>query len=620
MEMARCDERPCSLAYPSQQKKTTTFEDPVVELNPNNTNRRITKIATLFEVPIILGVVGDRKKTDFLYLSNESKGIPSLYRWNEFEKEKQLIVSTQKEISPNITYHPNQAKVVLAIDNNGRENFDLYQLSLTKQPELTRLSKKPIGFPREIFWKNSNQLLLVGYEWDNYYIRLFSLEGEIVELLKLNQPILNGTYVPGKGPLVIARGLDEIGLVLIDVEGGQITQEIPKEKHQNINYPTISREGRLAYACEGAKNDELVIQNLESLEEKIIVPVPGFIGITPYDNWLIQWIDENNLLVVVSKEAQSSLYTLDLQTKQWKQLVTKGSVHHTTISKQGPVWIVSRFNKPTTLQALRAGKIITLFAPPTKIEGITAETIRYASFDNRKIQGWLIKSQTRNSPLVVYCHSGPISVIENTWAPVIHALIVSGFNVFIPNFRGSTTFGSAFRDLTLGNPGGGDLQDILLGAKQVLKELGLTQKPAIMGGSYGGYLVLQALTEQPNEWKGGVALVPVVDWEESYERTHIDFKVYIKHLFQGIPNEKGALFKERSPIYSLSNLKKPLLILQGANDPRCPLEPIQKFYEEAKKLQLPVQLSIAREEGHTTTNKESTIRALDYIITHLKKL
>jgi len=222
--------------------------------------------------------------------------------------------------------------------------------------------------------------------------------------------------------------------------------------------------------------------------------------------------------------------------------------------------------------------------------------------------------------LVMYLHGGPTATQGDWWYPEIPAVAIAGFHVFAPNFRGSDGFGKDFRDLNIGDLGGGDLQDVRYSARYAMQVIKTDHRLALFGGSYGGYLTLQGLVTQPDEWAGGVAIAPTTDWKEDYSLSDSHYRKFCSHFFGGTPAEKSDLYSDRSPITHLKRLTRPLLILHGENDMITSLEPVKKFSAEAEKLGLPVQLAITRDEGHGSLHNMNAIRDITLALEHLRTI
>ena len=232
----------------------------------------------------------------------------------------------------------------------------------------------------------------------------------------------------------------------------------------------------------------------------------------------------------------------------------------------------------------------------------------------------MLRNSDPEAPLVMYLHGGPTATQGDWRYPEIPPLAIAGFHVFAPNFRGSDGFGMEFRDLNIGDLGGGDLQDVRYGAHYAMDIVKTDRRPALFGGSYGGYLTLQGLLTQPNEWAGGVAIAPTTDWKEDYNLSDSHYRKFCVHFFGGTPAEKSDLYDDRSPITHLRGLTKPLLILHGENDTITALEAVKKFAAEAEKLRLPVQLAITRDEGHGSLHNMNAIRDITLTLEHLRTI
>jgi len=112
----------------------------------------------------------------------------------------------------------------------------------------------------------------------------------------------------------------------------------------------------------------------------------------------------------------------------------------------------------------------------------------------------------------------------------------------------------------------------------------------------------------------------MADVVEAYEDANSHYRAFLKHFFGGSPEEKPELYKECSPITHVANLKAPLLIYHGANDPRCPVRSVKRFYEEAKKRNLPVELIIAGDEGHGSKEVKGLLGIFKLAVKHLLSL
>jgi dipeptidyl aminopeptidase/acylaminoacyl peptidase len=233
--------------------------------------------------------------------------------------------------------------------------------------------------------------------------------------------------------------------------------------------------------------------------------------------------------------------------------------------------------------------------------------IRYRSSDGLEIPAYVIESQAaqRPGPVVVYVHGGPWGEVADSWSPLIASLAASGYHVVAPNFRGSTGYGEEFRKLDIGDPGGGDLLDVVNAAKWARKT-GLASKVAVMGYSYGGYMTFLATVKASNVWDAGVAEAGVVDWDEMYGLSDAFFRRFIDVLFDGNRN----LWKDRSPINFVENLKVPLCIVHPQNDSRTPLRPVLRYVMKLLELRKTFELHVVPDIGHAIRKMDDIIKII----------
>ena len=174
--------------------------------------------------------------------------------------------------------------------------------------------------------------------------------------------------------------------------------------------------------------------------------------------------------------------------------------------------------------------------------------------------------------------------------------------------------------MDLSDAGGGDLEDVVCGAEWLAKQPEIdNSKIAIMGGSYGGFMTLIALTKKPEVFAAGVAYVPVTDWLEMYALSDAEYRKFMEKLFGGPPEKREQLYRDSSPITYLSQIKAPVLISCGRHDSRCPIQPVEKFVKRLKEMQHPHEFRVEEKEGHGFARVEALIREVTTWVEYLKK-
>jgi len=222
---------------------------------------------------------------------------------------------------------------------------------------------------------------------------------------------------------------------------------------------------------------------------------------------------------------------------------------------------------------------------------------------------------------IVYIHGGPTGQTMNVFNRFIQFAANQGYMVLAPNYRGSTGYGKEFQQANLFDMGGGDLQDILAGV-DFIKQTGHLdpKKIAVMGGSYGGYMTMMAVTKAPDIWAAGIAIVPFVNWFTEMENEDPELRQG-DLATMGDPVKNKALFEDRSPINFIDQIKAPLLLMAGGNDPRCPKSETMQVVDAIKKRGGTVDYKIYENEGHGFARVENQIdeykRVADFLLAHV---
>jgi dipeptidyl aminopeptidase/acylaminoacyl peptidase len=219
---------------------------------------------------------------------------------------------------------------------------------------------------------------------------------------------------------------------------------------------------------------------------------------------------------------------------------------------------------------------------------------------------------------IVYIHGGPTAQAVNSFNRFIQHIVNQGYMVIAPNYRGSTGYGKDFQDANLFDMGGGDLQDVLAAA-DFLKATGYPdpKKLIAMGGSYGGYMTMMAVTKAPDVWAAGVPIVPFVNWFTEMQNEDPVLQ-QSDRATMGDPEKNPDLFRDRSPFFFADQIKAPLLLLAGGHDPRCPKEETIQVVDAIKKNGGVADYKIYENEGHGFAKVENQIDAYQRVADFLK--
>lgn len=212
---------------------------------------------------------------------------------------------------------------------------------------------------------------------------------------------------------------------------------------------------------------------------------------------------------------------------------------------------------------------------------VSDEYVWYTSSDGRRVPALLYAPRPvgrgDHLPALVHVHGGPTDQFMRAFDPFAQFLVDRGIVVLQPNIRGSTGYGVEWRDLNIKDWGGGDLEDVAAGAAY-LKTLPCVDpsRIGIFGGSFGGYMSFIAVTRKPDLFKIGAPRIGITDLHLMYEESMEHFRYFLRH-HMGDPVADAALWRDRSAITHADKLKAKLLIVHGANDPRCPVSQARVF-------------------------------------------
>ncbi|MCW2614850.1 MAG: family peptidase [Frankiales bacterium] len=224
-------------------------------------------------------------------------------------------------------------------------------------------------------------------------------------------------------------------------------------------------------------------------------------------------------------------------------------------------------------------------------------------------------------PTVFLVHGGPTWHDSDSFAADRAAYVDLGCAVVSVNYRGSTGYGSAWRDALTGRPGLTELED-LAAVRAWAVETGLAdpRRIALTGGSWGGYLTLLGLGVQPDLWVAGVAAVPVADYLAAYEDEMEPLRAFDRSLFGGSPAEVPELYARCSPLTYVDAVRAPVLVLAGANDPRCPIRQIENWLAAAAAAGTDVEV-YRFDAGHGSLVVDERVRQmraeLEFVATRL---
>jgi len=554
----------------------------------------------------------------------------------------QLTVSDQRQMG--ITWSPDGKWIAYQSDYDGDEQWDIFLVSpktgkvvnLTQTRDIAELSPT---------WSPDGRYLAYEVKPKTsaaYEIDIYDMVMREVKHLTTNTPQdkgNSGIIWSKDGKIIVytqeqAKGTDS-NIFVADVATTQSTLLTPHQGEQRFSANDISYDGKRVLITSNATNGYDNVGLLDIATKKIT-------WLTK-DKWEIRAHEFSpngrHVTFCANVDGNEDIYLLDLASGKSTPLPIPKGVNepaggHSAFSADGTRMLYYH-NGPTAPGDLWVYHLATAKSQQVThslVGGIRSEDlvepylIHYPSRDGK----WTISAflyvpynMARNAQnaAIVYIHGGPTSQTMNSFNRFVQFAVNQGYMVLAPNYRGSTGYGKEFQQANLFDMGGGDLQDVLAGVDWIKQTGHLdSKKIAVMGGSYGGYLSMMAVTTAPDVWAAGVPIVPFVNWFTEIENE--DPVLQQSDLAtMGDPVKNKALYEERSPINFIDQIKAPLLLLAGGHDPRCPKSETQQVVDAIKKRGGTVDAKVYENEGHGFARVENQIdayqRVANFLLAHV---
>jgi dipeptidyl aminopeptidase/acylaminoacyl peptidase len=258
---------------------------------------------------------------------------------------------------------------------------------------------------------------------------------------------------------------------------------------------------------------------------------------------------------------------------------------------------------------------------------VDGERVRIVARDGLQMEATLYRPADANGkrggrrvPVVVHAHGGPGSQTLRDWQPIRQLLVAEGISLLSVDFRGSTGHGEAYRLLNRGEWGHADAHDFIDAGRWAAEQPWCDGRLAVYGASYGGYLVLCALTDEPSMWRAGVDLFGDSEIAESFHHGDRAGRLDLERQM-GRPSDPGAadLFRRGSPVYRAERIEAPLLILHGRRDRRVVPLMTERIVEALEIEGKHHEVRWYDEEAHGWQRRETQRDALERTLAFLRR-
>lgn len=574
----------------------------------------------------------------FVLYSSNKPGIPQLFIISVQENSKPKQITNEKQTILSGAIAPSRDKLIYSMDKDGNELHHLFLLPIDggEPKQVTNTPAKTLG---TIWHPNGNLIVRSTISGMKFDLEVFNIKnGESYPFMKEIPVLVGGKYShDGKWLATTTyESLERSKLIVFNTEN-------PNESitYDMAGYPSWSLDDKkIAFTDNTTKRPLIGIQEFQE-EERFVLELEEGEEVPPFDFATPAWSPKGDKIYFpIGKYGRGTIkcYNIEERRKELDLQLPLGVSLSPKITSDGKqlAFLHSSINSPRGVYFYNIDSGIVAPITPRDFDIDLSEipplqSIWYESSDGCRIHGYYLSATSRSKPNpgIIDVHGGPWGQTPDDWfyAFFLAPLSISGFSVFSPNFRGSTGYGKEFQDLDLGDPGGGDLEDVVYAAKWLKNQPDVDgSRIGIEGISYGGFMTLIALTKKPDVFKSGVSLVPITDWIYDFNCPHeeadLSNQMFLTKLFQGKPRkDKKQLYIDRSPVTYVSNIKAPVMIMAGRNDPRCPIQPIEEFVENLKELNHPHEFIIDESAGHASVLyvKEKSRKILTRMIEFFKE-
>lgn len=575
-------------------------------------------------------------ETKLLVHSDES-GIFNLYEINLADAARRQVTNSTQDSYFAVDYVPGTNEMLYSADKGGNEISHVYLL----KPDGTSQDLTPGEKEKADFygWTLDKKAMFYGSNKRNpQFFDVYKMKvGEWKPaMIYQNDEGLDVTGISwDEKTLALQKTIttSENQLFLYDVASKKSKEVSDPAKLGNYNASGFSKDGKYFFYITNADKEfaYLVQYDLASGERKTLFET----------NWdvMYSYVSENEKyrVIAINEDGKNSLIIQDNATgaKVDFPAIPDGDVLAVEISRSEKLMrlTVGTSKAPGNIyvynfETKELKKLTETLNPEINpADLVSAQVVRYKSFDGLEIPAIYYKPLTASAnnkvPAMVWVHGGPGGQSRVGYFSLIQYMVNHGYAVLAVNNRGSSGYGKTFYKMDDLNHGDKDLKDCVWGKKWLQSQDYIdTAKIGIIGGSYGGYMTMAAMAFEPNEFKVGVDIFGVTNWLRTLKSVPPYWESFRKALYAelGDPTTADSVrLYNISPLFHAGKIKNPVMVLQGANDPRVLQVESDEIVAAMQKNNVPVEYVVFPDEGHGFVKKENEIKGYGGIVTFLDK-
>ena len=569
-----------------------------------------------------------------LFHSNES-GIYNAYSV-PVTGGKPTQLTQSKETTQSVSFFPNDDRILYTRDQGGNEQNHLYVRSLDgSERDLTPGEKLKAQFAG---WRPDGKVFYVlTNERDPKAFDLYRYDADKYErtMMYKNEKVLDVAAISRDENWIALNKTNttiDADIYLFDVAKGELKHITPHKGNVKYNAETFDPQSKRLFLLsdEGSEFTSVRTYDLATGAMKEHEKADWDVVFTYFSR------DGRFRVTGVNQDGRTTVRVVEgLDEKPLKlEGIPAGELRTVRFGNKGRqiAFYVNGDRAPSDLYVYdlasrKATRLTKALNPEINADDLVdTQVVRFKSFDGMVIPSIYFKPQlatpANRVPAVLLVHGGPGGQSTRGYNSLAQFLANHGYAVLAINNRGSSGYGKTFFAADDQKHGREPLWDCIE-AKTYLASLGHVDpaKIGIMGGSYGGYMVLAALAFRPESFKVGVDIFGVSNWVRTLESIPPYWESFRLALYQeiGDPTKDKEMLIAASPLFHAKNIIRPLYVVQGANDPRVIKPESDEIVEAVKKNGVPVEYVVFPDEGHGFSKKANSIKAYQSILEFLDK-
>lgn len=628
------------LAFAAAPAALLTFQTAAAQDEPVTHDAATFHLTTSFSMAASAGFAFSPDDSRILISSDES-GVFNAYAVDPETGERTALTESETNATYALSYFPNDDRIVVTADQGGNErlhiyirddNGQLYDITPGEETRAQFLGWSPDGSDMWVMTNERDQASMDIYAYDTV-----SFESQTVfqndESLEIGDVSPDGRWLA----LVRNRTSADSDILLLDLASGQTEPTLITEHEGNIAYGVYTftpDSSALVYATdEHGEFNQAWTYDLESGDTAPLIEADwdvSFVTYSPSGQYRVSGINA---------DARTEVTIIDTQTGEALALpdLPAGDVGSVRFSRDESTiaFLIDSATSPSNLHVVdlntqdHAQLTNALNPAISEDEMVDAEVVRFESFDGLEIPGILYRPHGASAdnpvPALVWVHGGPGGQSRIGYSATIQHLVNHGYAVYAANNRGSSGYGKTFYHMDDRRHGEEDLRDIVAAGDWLREQNWVNaDQVGVIGGSYGGYMTAAALTFHPDAFEVGINIFGVTNWERTLASIPPWWESFREALYDemGDPATDAERHHAISPLFHADQITRPLLVIQGANDPRVLQVESDELVAAVEANGVPVTYVLFPDEGHGFRRRENRITAseayLEFLDTYLR--